>query len=151
MIAGWGSRFDVRAVPMVVFTDPQIAWCGLMEEDLAAENEPFGIERICWSAAGLVQSGPGHEGFTKILYEPDTHLVLGVGIVGSNAAELIGEAALAIEMGAVTTDLASTIHAHPTRSEHLSAAARKAETSAGAGAAPDDAPGPGPSASPGTG
>ena len=104
-----------------------------------------------WAGSDQTTALHHSEGFTKILYEPDTHLVLGVGIVGSNAAELIGEAALAIEMGAVTTDLASTIHPHPTRSEHLSAAARKAETSARAEAAPDDAPGPGPSASPGTG
>ncbi|MCP3905218.1 MAG: NAD(P)/FAD-dependent oxidoreductase [Planctomycetes bacterium] len=124
VVAGWESRYDTRAVPMVLFTEPQLAWCGLTETQSAAMGIEFRVERCQWAPAGPGSTGTG---FTKIIHDPASHVILGVGIVGRGAAELIAEAALALEMGAVTTDLAATMHPHPTRGEFIAAAARRVE------------------------
>jgi dihydrolipoamide dehydrogenase len=123
VVAGWGSAFDARAVPKVLFTEPQIAWCGLTEKQAAEVGESCAVARARWAAATHAGALDEGEGYTKIVYDPDTHLVLGVGIVGPGAGELIAEGALAVEMGAVTTDLAALIHPHPTHGEWLGRAA----------------------------
>jgi len=124
VIAGWESRYDARAVPMVLFTEPQLAWCGLTETQAAALGVEIAVERCHWAPSGPGSTGAG---FTKIIHDPASHVILGVGIAGRGAAELIAEASLALEMGAVTTDLAATMHPHPTRGEFIAAAARRAD------------------------
>jgi dihydrolipoamide dehydrogenase len=126
-IAGKDSVHDARAIPMAIFTDPQIAWCGMREMDATDQDSPVDVAKIPWGASGRAV-GMGHiEGMTKLMYERESKLVLGVGMVGHNASEMIGEAALAIEMGATLTDFALTIHPHPTCSELIADAARQAE------------------------
>lgn len=124
--AGWDSVFDPRVVPMVAFTDPNIAWCGLTERAAKNEGRNISVKTIPWGASGRAASMKRTEGVTKLICDHDSELVLGIGIVGANAAEMIGEAALAIEMGATVTDLAATIHPHPTTCELLSEAAQQA-------------------------
>lgn len=127
VIAGWNSHLDSRAVPIAVFTDPQVAWCGLTETQAKLQNIPHRIARQPWSTSSkaLVMGRP--DGITKIIYDPDTQLILGMGITGPHAAELISEAALAIEMGAVIADLAAIVHPYVTLSETLTDAALRAE------------------------
>jgi dihydrolipoamide dehydrogenase len=124
VLAGWGSIYDPRNVPMTVFTDPQIAWCGLTEQQAGDEGYPHTVVKIPWGASGRAVGMGRSEGLTKIIIDPDTQLVLGVGMCGPHACEMIAEGALAIEMGAVLTDLAHTIHPHPTMSELISDAAK---------------------------
>lgn len=126
VIAGWNATLDVRAVPAVIFSDPQIAWCGLTEGEAKARGIVHEIVKVPWGASGRAVSMGRTDGVTKIIYDPDAKLILGVGIAGKNAAELISEGALAIEMGAVLDDLAETIHPHPTVSELISEAALRA-------------------------
>jgi dihydrolipoamide dehydrogenase len=126
--AGWGSEFDARVVPMVLFTDPQLAWCGITESEAQARGLHYGVQKTRWAAAGQTTGFRRTNGFTKIIYEPDAQVILGLGVVGPNAAELIAEGALAIEMGAVLTDIAATIHPHPTHSEFLCNLAQEAES-----------------------
>lgn len=123
VLAGEPAEFDNRAIPAVVFTDPEVAWCGLTETQAKAENLEVIVVRFPWGASGRAQSLARTEGLTKLIVEPKTERVLGVGIVGAGAGELIGEAALAVESSAVARDLADTIHAHPTLSETLMEAA----------------------------
>ena len=123
VIAGRPAVFDVRAVPAVVFTDPEIAWCGLTEAQAKADDVPIRVQKVSWMASGRATAIGRTEGVTKIIFEPDTGRILGVGIAGPHAGEMIAEAVLAIEMGAVATDLADTIHAHPTLSETMGEAA----------------------------
>jgi dihydrolipoamide dehydrogenase len=113
-IRGEPSAFEPRAIPAVVFTDPEIAWAGLTERDAVREGTLFP-----WAASGRAVTIARTDGFTKLLVEPESKRILGMGIVGAGAGELIAEAALAIEMGAVARDLADTIHAHPTLSETI--------------------------------
>ncbi len=127
VVAGWGSVYDPRAVPLVVFTDPQLAWCGLTEAQAAAQTIDYETVKIPWGASGRAVSLGCSDGMTKLIYDPDTKLVLGVGIVGVGAAEMIAQGVLALEMGAVTTDLASSIFPHPTMSELLGEAAARVE------------------------
>src|SRR5699024_3375890 len=115
--AGQAAAFDARAVPAVVFTDPQLAWCGLTEEDARNQNLDVQVQRFPWQAAGRAVTMGATAGLTKIIADADSGRVLGAGIVGPQAEALIAEAVLAIEMGAVAEDLAATIHAHPTLSE----------------------------------
>lgn len=122
-LAGEPASFDNMAIPAVVFTDPEIAWCGLTETQAKAENRDVVVVRFPWGASGRAQSIGRTEGLTKLIVEPKTERVLGVGIVGTGAGELIAEAALAVETSAVARDLADTIHAHPTLSETLMEAA----------------------------
>ena len=119
IIAGRDAVFDVRAVPAVVFTDPEIAWCGLTEDEAKAGNIPISVKKMSWVASGRATAIGRTDGLTKIIFEPETGRVLGVGITGVHAGEMIAEAVLAIEMGAVATDIAETIHAHPTLSETM--------------------------------
>jgi dihydrolipoamide dehydrogenase len=122
-LAGEPAAFDNVAIPAVVFTDPEVAWCGLTETQAKAENREVVVVRFPWGASGRAMSIGRTEGLTKLIVEPKTERILGVGIVGAGAGELIGEAVLAVETAAVARDLADTIHAHPTLSETLMEAA----------------------------
>lgn len=106
-------------IPAVIFTDPEIAWCGLTELEARAKNIPIHVARFPWSASGRAISFDRPDGMTKLLIEPETERVLGIGIVGAGASELISEGVLALEMGATAKDLAESIHPHPTLSETL--------------------------------
>jgi dihydrolipoamide dehydrogenase len=117
VIAGEPSAFDVRAIPAVVYTDPQIAWCGLTEEDARKLNLSVEIRRFPWKASGRALTMGTAEGLTKMIVDRKTQRILGVGIAGRNTEGLISEAVLAIEMGALAQDLALSIHPHPTLSE----------------------------------
>lgn len=123
VICGKNSAFDVRVIPAVVYTDPQISWCGLTEEQAKAESIPYGVQKFSWKHSVRARTMGTTDGFTKLLTEPETGRILGVGISGRNAEALIGEAALAIEMGALAEDLALTLHPHPTLSETIGEAA----------------------------
>jgi dihydrolipoamide dehydrogenase len=117
VIAGLPSAFDFQAVPAVVYTDPQIAVCGLGEEAARRRGRNVKITRFPWSASGRAVSMGVTAGMTKMIIDPDSQRVLGVGIVGREAGEMISEGVLAIEMGALAEDLALSIHPHPTLSE----------------------------------
>jgi dihydrolipoamide dehydrogenase len=122
-IAGEPAVFDNSAIPAVVFTDPEIAWCGLTEAEAKAQHQEVTVARFPWAASGRAVTLARTEGLTKLVVDAQTQRVLGVGIVGAGAGDLIAEAALAIETAAVARDLAETIHAHPTLSETLMEAA----------------------------
>ena len=117
VIAGQPSAFDARAIPAIVYTDPQIAWCGLTEEQARSEGRPIQVTRFPWKFSGRALSMDAPHGLTKMIIESDTQRILGVGAVGRQAEGLIAEAVLAIEMGALAEDVALSIHAHPTLSE----------------------------------
>jgi len=117
VLHGEPAVFEPRAIPAVVFTDPEIAWAGLTEQEAAAEGRPVEIARYPWAASGRAQSLARTEGLTKLLVDPQRDTVLGIGIVGAGAGELVAEGALAIEMGCSARDLAETIHPHPTLGE----------------------------------
>ncbi len=117
VLAGKPSAFDARVIPAVVYTDPQIAWCGLTEVDARQRNIPTQIRRFPWKASGRASTMGIEDGLTKMIIAPDTQRILGVGIVGRYTEGLISEAVLAIEMGALVQDLALSIHPHPTLSE----------------------------------
>jgi dihydrolipoamide dehydrogenase len=117
VIAGKPAAFQPQAIPAVVFTDPEIAWCGLTEDQAKRDGRKHEVAVYPWAASGRAIALGRTEGLTKILVDPDTDRVLGVGIVGAGAGELIAEAALAIEMGCEVADIAETIHPHPTLSE----------------------------------
>jgi dihydrolipoamide dehydrogenase len=116
-IAGQPSVWDPLAIPAVVFTEPEIAWCGLTEEAARTRGIPIEVARFPWAASGRATTLGHTEGVTKLVLEPGTDRVLGVGITGAGAGELIAEGVLAVEMGARATDLELAIHAHPTLSE----------------------------------
>ncbi len=119
IIAGKASVFDRRTIPAVIFTDPEIAWCGLTENEAKDRKIPHVVKKMQWVGSGRAVAIGRTEGMTKMLFDPDTQRVLGVGIVGAHAGEMIAEGCLAIEMGAVATDLAETVHPHPTLSETI--------------------------------
>ena len=121
--AGQRSAFDARQVPSVAYTDPEIAWAGVTEDHLKAEGVTFGRAVFPWAASGRAIANGRDEGMTKLLFDSETHRVIGGGIVGTNASDLIGEICLAIEMGADATDIGKTIHPHPTLSESIGMAA----------------------------
>jgi len=125
--AGEKRSFDVRAIPSVAYTDPEVAWAGLTETEAQAKNVPYKKGAFPWVASGRSLSLGRDEGFTKVLFDPETHRVLGAGIVGPNAGELIAELVLAMEMGADATDIGLTIHPHPTLSETVGLAAEAFE------------------------
>jgi len=117
------STFEPKAIPAVVFTDPEVAWCGLTETQAKASGIAYKSVRFPWSASGRAMSLGRTEGVTKLIVEPETERILGVGITGYGAGELISEGVLAIEAGLTASNLAKTIHPHPTLSETLMEAA----------------------------
>ena len=122
-ILGKPTIFDNIAIPAVVFTDPEVAWCGLQEPEAKAQNREIKVVRYPWAASGRATTLARNEGLTKLIIDPQTERILGVGIVGVGAGEMIAEAVLAVETAAVARDLADSIHAHPTLSETLMEAA----------------------------
>ncbi len=118
-IAGHKVTFEPAAIPAVVFTDPEIAWCGLTETQAKAENREIKVAKFPWGASGRAMTLDRTEGMTKLILDPKSERVLGVGIVGAGAGELIAEGVLAIEMAALAKDVALTIHPHPTLSETI--------------------------------
>jgi len=122
-IHGHPSVFEPRAIPAVVFTDPELAWAGLTEVEAKKQNLTVEVAKFPWAASGRATTLGRPDGLTKLIIDPETERVLGVGIVGSGAGELIAEGTLAIEMGALAADLKLTIHPHPTLSETVMEAA----------------------------
>lgn len=129
VICGLPALFDPLAIPSVAYTDPEIAWMGLTEEQAKASKRSYEKAVFPWAASGRALGMGRDEGFTKLLFDPDTRALLGAAICGRHAGELIGEAMLALEMGADMEDLALTIHPHPTLVETLGLAAELAEGS----------------------
>ncbi len=122
-LAGGPAEFAPQAVPAVVFTDPEIAWAGVTETEAKTEGRQLEVAQFPWAASGRAQAVGRTEGMTKWLIDPESQRVIGCGIVGSGAGDLISEAVLAVEMGAAIRDVAESIHPHPTLSETLGAAA----------------------------
>jgi len=127
VIAGMKSHFDARTIPSVAYTDPEVAWMGITETEAKAQNIEYEKGAFPWAASGRALSIGRDEGLTKVLFDKTSGRVIGTGIVGPNAGELIAEAVLALEMGANAEDLGLTIHPHPTLSETLNFAAEMAE------------------------
>ncbi len=125
--AGKNSHFDAKVIPSVAYTDPEVAWVGLTENEARAQGVKYGKGVFPWAASGRSLSIGRDEGMTKILFDEATHRIIGCGIVGTNAGELIAETTLAIEMGADAEDIALTIHPHPTLSETVGFAAEMYE------------------------
>lgn len=123
VIAGHKAAFEPRAIPAVVFTDPEVAWCGLTETQANAEGRQVKIARFPWAASGRATTLDRNEGVTKLIIDPTTERVLGMGITGSGAGDLISEGVLAVEMAALAGDVKLTIHPHPTLSETVMEAA----------------------------
>lgn len=118
-LLGEPAAFDNVAIPAVVFTDPEVAWCGLTEAQAKEQGREVQVIRFPWAASGRAQTIGRTEGLTKLIVDPQTERILGMGIVGPNAGELIAEGVLAVETAAVARDLAESIHAHPTLSETI--------------------------------
>ncbi|MGB0717106.1 MAG: dihydrolipoyl dehydrogenase [Phycisphaerae bacterium] len=116
-MAGKPENFEPRAIPAVVYTDPELAWAGLTEEEAKMQGKSITVKKMPWSASGRAVALGRTDGMTKIIFDKETQRVLGVGITGPHAGEMISEGALAIEMGAVAYDLHKTVHPHPTLSE----------------------------------
>jgi dihydrolipoamide dehydrogenase len=125
--AGQKSHFDARVIPSVAYTDPEIAWVGLTEDEAKKSGVSVEVSKFPWTASGRAIANARDEGFTKLLFDPQSHRILGAGIVGTGAGDLISELALAIEMGADATDIGKTIHPHPTLSESIGMAAEAYE------------------------
>jgi len=123
VIVGQDSAFTDITIPAVVFTDPELAWCGLTEAEAKAKGLEVRVAKFPWAASGRALSFDRPEGLTKLIIDPDTERILGVGIVGTGAGELISEGVLAVEMGATAKDLALAVHPHPTLSETIMEAA----------------------------
>ena len=121
--AGQKSHFDARVIPSVAYTDPEIAWAGLTEDEARKQGVKFGVAKFPWAASGRAIANGRDEGFTKLIFSEDTHRLIGGAIVGAGAGDLISEIALAIEMGADAVDVGKTIHPHPTTSESVGMAA----------------------------
>jgi dihydrolipoamide dehydrogenase len=121
--SGMKSHFDARVIPSVAYTDPEIAWVGLTEDEAKKSGAAIAVAKFPWAASGRAIANGRDEGFTKLIFEADTHRVVGGGIVGTGAGDLISELALAVEMGADATDIGKTIHPHPTTSESVGMAA----------------------------
>ena len=125
--AGHKSSFDARVIPAVAYTDPEVAWVGLTEEQAKAQGIRYGKGSFPWVASGRALASQAEEGLTKLIFDEDSGRLLGAGIVGSHAGDLIGEAALAIEMGCDAADIGLTIHPHPTLGESIGLAAEAFE------------------------
>jgi dihydrolipoamide dehydrogenase len=120
---GEPSFFDARQIPSVAYTDPEVAWAGKTEEQCKAEGVKFGKSVFPWAASGRAIANGRDEGFTKLLFDEATHRVIGGGIVGTHAGDLISEICLAVEMGCEASDIGKTIHPHPTLGESIGMAA----------------------------
>jgi dihydrolipoamide dehydrogenase len=120
---GMKSHFDARVVPSVAYTDPEIAWVGLTEDEAKKSGVAVGVAKFPWAASGRAIANARDEGFTKLIFDAESHRVVGGGIVGTGAGDLISELALAVEMGADATDIGKTIHPHPTTAESVGMAA----------------------------
>jgi dihydrolipoamide dehydrogenase len=120
---GLKSHFDARVVPSVAYTDPEIAWVGVTEEEAKKAGQKVGVAKFPWAASGRAIANARDEGFTKLIFDAATHRIVGAGIVGTGAGDLISELALAVEMGADATDIGKTIHPHPTLGESVGMAA----------------------------
>ena len=129
VIAGKKHYFDPRCIPSVAYTDPEIAWVGLTEKEAKEQGVSFEAATFPWAASGRAIASSRTEGMTKLIFDKDTHRVLGGAIIGINAGEMLGEIGLAIEMGADAEDIALTIHAHPTLNESIGLAAEMYEGS----------------------
>jgi dihydrolipoamide dehydrogenase len=125
--AGEKSAFDARVIPSVAYTDPEVAWVGVTETEAKAQGLKYGVGKFPWSASGRALGNDRAEGFTKLLFDQATKRIIGAGIVGPQAGDLIAECALAIEMGAEAADIGLTIHPHPTLSETIAMAAEAFE------------------------
>jgi dihydrolipoamide dehydrogenase len=125
--AGQKSAFDARVIPSVAYTDPEVAWVGVTETEAQASGRKLGKGLFPWMASGRSLALNRDEGFTKLLFDTETHRVVGGGIVGTNAGDLVSEVALAIEMGATAADVGLTVHPHPTLSETVAFAAEAFE------------------------
>ncbi|HTT11091.1 MAG TPA: dihydrolipoyl dehydrogenase [Burkholderiaceae bacterium] len=121
--AGHRAHFDARQIPSVAYTDPEVAWAGLTEEQCKAQGIKFGKAVFPWAASGRAIANGRDEGFTKLLFDESSHRVIGGGIVGTHAGDLIGEVCLAVEMGCDPVDIGKTIHPHPTLTESVGMAA----------------------------
>ena len=124
--AGQKAAFDARVIPSVAYTDPEVAWVGLTEDQAKAEGRKVKKGLFPWTASGRAIANGRDEGFTKLLFDEETHRIVGGGIVGTHAGDMIGEVALAIEMGADEVDIGKTIHPHPTLGESIGMAAEVA-------------------------
>ncbi|HEX5477593.1 MAG TPA: NAD(P)/FAD-dependent oxidoreductase, partial [Burkholderiales bacterium] len=125
--AGRKSHFDARVIPSVAYTDPEVAWVGMTEDEAKQAGAKIEVSRFPWAASGRAIANGRDEGFTKLLFEAQSHRLVGAGIVGTGAGDLISELALAVEMGADATDIGKTIHPHPTLSESVGMAAEAFE------------------------
>jgi len=123
VILGEDSAFTAVTIPAVVFTDPELAWCGLTEAEAKEKGIEVRVSKFPWAASGRALSFDRTDGLTKLIIDPETERILGVGIVGVGAGELISEGVLAVEMGATAKDIALTVHPHPTLSETIMEAA----------------------------
>jgi dihydrolipoamide dehydrogenase len=121
--AGHKSEFVARVIPSVAYTDPEVAWVGVTETEAKQKGLKVGIGKFPYAASGRAIGIGRTEGFTKLIFDEETHRVIGAGIVGPNAGDLISEVALAIEMGCEAGDIALTVHPHPTLSESVGMAA----------------------------
>jgi dihydrolipoamide dehydrogenase len=124
--AGEKSYFDAKQIPSVAYTDPEVAWAGLTEEQCKAQGIAYEKGLFPWAASGRAIANGRDEGFTKLIFDANTHRIIGGGIVGTHAGDLIGEVCLAIEMGADAVDIGKTIHPHPTLGESVGLAAEAA-------------------------
>jgi dihydrolipoamide dehydrogenase len=125
--AGKKSHFDATVIPSVAYTDPEIAWVGVTEDEAKKAGAKVGVAKFPWAASGRAIANARDEGFTKLIFDAETHRVVGGGIVGTGAGDLISEVALAVEMGADATDIGKTIHPHPTLSESIGMSAEAFE------------------------
>ena len=127
--AGMKSYFDASVIPSVAYTHPEVAWVGVGEDEAKESGRKITVAKFPWAASGRAIANGAEYGFTKLLFDAETHRVIGGSIVGPNAGDMIGEVALAIEMGADATDIGKTIHPHPTLGESIGMAAEVAHGS----------------------
>lgn len=120
---GHKAYFDARVIPSVAYTDPEVAWVGMTEDECKKQGIKYGVGKFPWAASGRAIANGRDEGFTKVIFDEETHRIIGGGMVGTHVGDIIGELALAIEMGADPTDIAKTIHPHPTLGESIGMAA----------------------------
>jgi dihydrolipoamide dehydrogenase len=120
---GHRVAFEPKAIPAVIFTDPEVAWCGLTETEAKKQGRDVKVVKFSWAASGRAMTLDRTEGLTKLIIDPKTETLLGAGLVGPSVGEMIAEAVVAIEMGASVTDLKLCIHPHPTLSETFMEAA----------------------------